>query len=59
MPAMSEKQRRYFGAALGRKRAGESSPDDPDMSDEKMADFARKPTRHAKRGKRTTRRSKR
>lgn len=42
MPAKTEKQRKFFGAVLGRARRGESLPSDPKMSESDMADFARK-----------------
>jgi hypothetical protein len=42
MPAKSEKQRKMMGAALGRKRAGKSEPDDPKMSTGQLRDFAAK-----------------
>jgi len=54
MPAESEKQRRFMGAELGRKRKGEST--DTSMSEEQLRDFARKPTRKSKRHKRHSRR---
>lgn len=41
MPSTSEKQRRFFGMQLGRKRAGEAT--DVDMSEPQLRDFARKP----------------
>lgn len=43
MPAVSEKQRRFFGAELGRARAGEKTR--TSMSEEKLEHFARKPMR--------------
>ncbi len=42
-PAVSEKQRRYMGAALRRKMQGQSRAGDPKMSLEDLRDFARKP----------------
>jgi len=42
MPAKSEKQRKKMGAALGRKRAGKSLKSDPKMSEDQLAEFARK-----------------
>lgn len=41
MPSVSEKQRKFFGAELGRKQAGEST--DTGMSEKSLADFAKKP----------------
>jgi len=38
MPSVSEKQRRFFGAELGRKRAGEET--ETKMSEDEMAAFA-------------------
>jgi hypothetical protein len=40
-PAVSEKQRRFMGAALGRKRAGHSLQSDPHMTTSQLRDFAR------------------
>lgn len=40
-PARSEKQRRFFGAELGRAKAGE--PTQTGMSQQKLREFARKP----------------
>lgn len=45
MPARSDSQRRFMGAALGRKRSGKSRPDDPEMGDEELRRYARKPKR--------------
>ncbi len=41
MPSVTEKQRRFMGAELARKRAGESTR--TGMSEEQLRDFARKP----------------
>lgn len=41
MPAKTQKQRRFFGAELGRKRAGEKTQ--TGMSEQKLEEFARKP----------------
>ncbi len=41
MPAKSEKQRKFMGAELGRKRTGKKTR--TGMSEEDLADFARKP----------------
>lgn len=41
MPAVSEKQRRFMGAELGRKRAGKSTQ--TGMSEKQLRDFAKKP----------------
>ena len=40
MPAKSEKQRRFMGAELGRKRAGEKT--ETGMSESQLKDFATK-----------------
>ena len=40
MPAVSEKQRRFMGAELGRQRAGEKTR--TGMSESQLEDFARK-----------------
>ncbi len=42
MPARSEAQRRLAGADLRRKRAGKETR--TDMTEEQLADYARKPT---------------
>lgn len=42
MPAKSEKQRRYLGAAYGRKKAGKPRKGDPKMSVEKFREFLKK-----------------
>lgn len=47
MPAYTEKQRRFMGAELARKRAGKST--ETGMSEEQLRDFARKPVRKRKR----------
>jgi hypothetical protein len=41
-PSSSERQRRFMGAALARKRAGKSRSSDPQMSEEKLGHFAAK-----------------
>jgi len=41
-----------MGAVLGRKRSGESRPSDPEMSEEKLEHFARKPKRRTRTGMR-------
>jgi hypothetical protein len=41
-PAVSEKQRHFMGAALGRKRSGTSRKGDPHMSASQLSDYARK-----------------
>jgi len=41
-PASSEAQRRYMGAALGRARSGHPRASDPHMTQDQLADFARK-----------------
>ena len=40
MPAVSEKQRRFFGAELARKRAGKKTR--TGLKEGKLAEFARK-----------------
>jgi hypothetical protein len=46
VPSTSEKQRKFMGAELGRKRAGKKTK--TGMSEEQLRDFARKPIRRAK-----------
>ena len=41
MPAVSEKQRRFMGAELGRMRAGKHTQ--TGMSESQLRDFAKKP----------------
>lgn len=41
MPATSERQRKFFGAELGRKRRGEKT--ETGMSEKQLEDFTRKP----------------
>lgn len=41
MPAETEKQRRFMGAELGRKRKGEKT--ETGMSEKQLEDFASKP----------------
>lgn len=55
MPSVSEKQRRFFGAELGRAERGERT--ETGMSKEQLRDFSRKPTRGGNRGKRRSRRA--
>lgn len=43
MPAYTEKQRRFMGAELARKRAGKHTQ--TGMSESQLRDFASKPTR--------------
>lgn len=50
MPAVSEKQRRFFGAELGRRRAGKATQ--THMSEEQLRDFAKK-SKRKKKGKRS------
>lgn len=47
MPAVTERQRRFMGAELARKRAGKST--ETGMTEEQLRDFARKPHRRRKR----------
>jgi len=42
MPAKSERQRRFFGAELARKRHGKKT--ETGMTEKQLRDFARKPT---------------
>ena len=58
-PAQTPAQQRFFGSALARKRAGEASEDDPEMTEAQLAESARKPKRSGKRGKRTLRKERR
>lgn len=46
MPAYTERQRRFMGAELARKRAGKST--ETGMSEKQLRDFARKPVRKRK-----------
>ncbi len=46
MPAKTEKQRRFTGAELERKREGKKT--DTGMSEKQLEDFARKPTKDKK-----------
>jgi len=50
MPAKSDKQRKFMGAELGRKRAGKKTM--TGMNEKQLADFARKPKGGMKRGRR-------
>lgn len=50
MPAESEKQRRFMGAELARKRAGEATQ--TGMTENQLRDFARKPKRNKRRNRR-------
>lgn len=43
MPARTEKQRRFMGAELERKREGKTTK--TDMSEKELEEFASKPTR--------------
>lgn len=47
MPSYTERQRRFMGAELARKRAGQST--ETGMSEAQLRDFARKPVRKRKR----------
>jgi len=40
MPAVSQKQQEFMGAALGRKEKGKSRPGDPKMPVGKLKEFA-------------------
>jgi hypothetical protein len=46
MPAKTEKQRKFMGAELARKRAGKTTK--TGMSEQKLEDFAKKPTKTKK-----------
>jgi len=46
MPSKSEKQRKFFGAELGRKREGQKT--ETGLSEKKLEDFARKPRKGKK-----------
>ena len=50
MPAESEKQRRFMGAELARKRAGKRTQ--TGMSEKQLRDFARKSKRSKRRSSR-------
>jgi benzoyl-CoA reductase/2-hydroxyglutaryl-CoA dehydratase subunit BcrC/BadD/HgdB len=43
MPAVSERQRRFMGAELGRLRAGQAT--ETGMTEQQLRDFAKKPKR--------------
>lgn len=43
MPAKSDRQRRFMGAELGRKRAGKSTQ--TGMTEKQLRDFAKKPVK--------------
>lgn len=49
MPPVSDRQRRFMGAELGRLRRGQST--ETGMSESQLKDYARKPKRGKKRGK--------
>ena len=53
MPAVSERQRKFMGAELGRERAGEET--ETGMNDKQLSDFARKDggKKHGRKHKRT------
>jgi hypothetical protein len=53
MPAVSEQQRRFMGAELGRKRAGKATQ--THMTEQQLRDFARK-KKHRKKHRRSHRR---
>jgi hypothetical protein len=55
MPFETERQRKFMGAELARTRAGKRTQ--TGMSEEKLRDFARKPTKSSSRSKRRSRRS--
>jgi len=50
MPAESDRQRRFMGAELARKRAGKSTS--TKMTEQQLRDFARKPKRGSTRSRR-------
>ena len=43
MPSVSQKQKGFMGAVLGRQQAGESLPSDPQMSESQLKDFTAGP----------------
>ena len=47
MPSVSEKQRKFMGAELGRKRAGKATQ--THMSESQLKDFAKGRKKHKKR----------
>ena len=49
MPSTSEKQRRFMGIELGKKRAGKHT--DVKMSEQQLREFAKKPVKKKKRKK--------
>lgn len=49
MPAKSDKQRKFMGAELGRKRAGKKTK--TGMSEEQLEDYASNPKRKASKSK--------
>lgn len=55
MPATSERQRRFMGMELARKREGRSTA--TGMTEEQLRDFARKPTRGKRAAGRKSKRS--
>jgi len=54
MPAVSEKQRRFMGAELARKRKGEHTQ--TGMSEQQLRDFARKKHKRKKKHRKGKRR---
>lgn len=50
MPSETDKQQRFMGAELARKRAGEKT--ETGMSEKQLRDFARKPKRGGRRSRR-------
>ena len=49
MPSKTERQRRYMGADLARKRAGKKTR--TGMTENQLEDFAQKPTKKKQKGK--------
>jgi hypothetical protein len=50
MPSVSSRQRRFMGAELARKRAGQRTQ--TGMTEAQLRDFARKPARSSRRSRR-------
>lgn len=53
MPSTSDRQRRFMGSELARLRRGERTT--TGMSEQQLRDFARKPVRGRRRGRRSRR----
>lgn len=57
MPSVSERERRFMGAELARKRAGEAT--ETGMSESQLRDFAKKPIKKRHKKHRSKRKSSR